>query len=255
MCFNKCLRLVICLDCGVAITSKNIIKHVHDSHSELSVRFDNTQLSQIIEELGVLDSYSAVNIPAECSPFEGLHLTTDAYLCTECPHIRGTCASIQTHFITSHDGSNCPTTWERITAQQLNYRNKTPFFRVRVPPSPSTDSVLENYLTELDTERQKSIKAFDQSKVDPRQISPWLRATRWHEHVATFDHSHLMSLVAYPSKSESTLQVLAKAVESYTQQSDDAIDTLSTIALQVINSPIAGFGSVLVPWYLFPESS
>ncbi len=65
----------------------------------------------------------------------------------------------------------------------------------------------------------------------------WLSATKWHIHVAPYEHSHLVSLVKHPAKAETEFAILAKAVEQYTQKADKAIDTLSTIALQVINTP------------------
>ena len=78
---------------------------------------------------------------------------------------------------------------------------------------------------------------FDLSKIDPRQVCMWLSTTKWHIHVAPYEHSHLVSLVKHPSKSETEFAILAKAVEQYTQKADKVIDTLSTIALQVINTP------------------
>ena len=54
---------------------------------------------------------------------------------------------------------------------------------------------------------------FNMAKVDPKQVSPWLLATRWHLHVNPYPQEHLIQLVALPVKGkEPSLDRLSEAV-------------------------------------------
>ena len=75
------------------------------------------------------------------------------------------------------------------------------------------------------------------SKIDSRQVSTWLKATKWHILVAPYDHQHLITLVTTPSKAEKELEILGTAVNAYTCKADQVMDTLSHLALCIINSP------------------
>jgi len=238
MCFNTFLGLVICLDCGAAIGGQSIETHLHVIHKEESFRIDHIKLKQTLVDLQVKESFDLTNLPPNCHQIEGLHLSSDAYLCSICQHIRGTLLSIKRHHLTTHSTSPMPISWTRVVAQQLHHHNHSSYFQVIPKDTPSDNNdITTQFFISLNKNRQKAVADYDISKIDPRQVSVWLKITKWHVLVAPYDHNHLLSLVKMPIKSETMLEILAKAVDSYTLKADRAIDTLSNLALRILNSP------------------
>jgi len=238
LCFNQFLSLVICLECSCALGSKAIEPHLHDVHKEEHFRIDHTKLKQALVDLNVKESFSLAKLPSNCPQIEGLYLLPNAYLCGICQHIRGTLQSIQKHHRTAHSNSPMPVSWTRTTAQQLHHNNDTPYFRV-IPRNIPTDNndVATQFFLSHNKNREKTVANYDISKMDPRQVSIWLKATKWHILVAPYDHQHLLSLVSKPTKAEKELENLGIAVNTYTRKADQVMDTLSYLALCIINSP------------------
>jgi hypothetical protein len=238
MCFNTFLGLVICLECGSAISSKNIESHLHNIHKDHRIRIEHIKLTKALSDLQATDSFDLITLPSTCPQIEGLKLCRDAYLCTSCQHIRGTLASIKKHHLVAHSHCPMPTLWTRVAAQQIYHQNHTPYFQVIPRHVPTqNDNATMRFFNSLNLDRQKVVADFDISKIDPRQVSIWLNATKWHILVAPYDYNHLLSLVQMPSKSEPELEILAKAVDAYTRKADQAMDSLSHLALCILNSP------------------
>ena len=241
MCFNQFLGLVICIQCEAGIGSKSIAKHIYDIHKDANIRIEHAKLSQVITDLNVKDSFDVAHLPPSCPQIEGLRLSPEAYLCSHCQLVRGTLKSIKEHHLTAHADSPMPVTWTRVAAQQIHHQHRTPYFRVILAHVPSErgddDDAAMRFFISLNKDRQKAVSDFDISKIDPRQVSTWLKATQWHTLVAPYDHQHLVSLVTMPTKAESELEILAKAVHMYTRKADQVMDTLSHLALCIINSP------------------
>jgi len=236
MCFHKLLGLVLCIECKAAIGSKGVVEHIYNSHADAEIRLDHAKLSKVLSDLQVKDFFDLKDLPWDCPQIEGLHLTHEAYLCSHCQLIRGNLASIKEHHFAVHANLPKPTSWTTVTAQQLHHNNRTPYFKVRpMTTAPEANASTQFFLL-LQEQRERVVANFDLSKIDPCQVCMWLSATKWHIHVAPYEHSHLVSLVKHPAKAETEFAILAKAVEQYTQKADKAIDTLSTIALQVINT-------------------
>ena len=238
LCFNQFLGLAICLECGSALGRKGIEPHLHEIHKDQTFRIEQSKLKQALEDLQVKESFDLANLPSICPQIEGLHLCSDAYLCANCPHVRGTLLSIKEHHHTAHSNTIMPTLWTRVTAQQIHHQHHTPYFRVIPTIVPlNNDDATTRFFMSLNKDRQQVVTNFDISKIDPRQVSIWLNATQWHVLVSTYDHSHLRSLVKMPAKSEPELDILAKAVDCYTRKADQAMDSLSNLALRILNSP------------------
>jgi hypothetical protein len=238
MCFNKFLGLVICIQCEAAIGSKTVAKHLHDIHKDANIRIEHPKLNQVITDLEVKESFDLSNLPPTCLQIEGLRLSSEAYLCSNCQLIRGTLKSIQEHHLAAHGDCPIPVSWTRVAAQQIHHQQRTPYFQVIPKSVPlENDDAVTWFFTSLNKDRQKAVADFDISKIDPRQVSTWLKATQWHVLVAPYDHQHLVSLVVMPTKAEPQLEILAKAVHTYTCKADQAMDTLSNLALRIINSP------------------
>ena len=77
-------------------------------------------------------------------------------------------------------------------------------------------------------------KAFTPN-LDVRNITPWLRITKWHEMIEGHDVSLLRSLVSYPTEDE--FPILQKAVLSMLMDASDLIEETTTLILQLLNSP------------------
>ena len=71
--------------------------------------------------------------------------------------------------------------------------------------------------------------------LDVRNITPWLRITKWHEMIEGHDVSLLRSLVSYPTEDE--FPILQKAVLSMLMDASDLIEETTTLILQLLNSP------------------
>jgi len=236
--FNTFLNLAICLECSSAIGSKNIEAHLHEIHREHSFRINHVKLNQALLDLKVQESFDVTTLPSNCPQIDGLSLSLDAYLCSICNHIRGNLVSIKKHHYDMHKRVLMPTSWTRVAAQQLHHQACTPYFQV-VPRQviANKDDAMTRFFLSLNTKRQKMVDDFDVSKIDPRQVSTWLNATKWHILVARYDYHHLISLVAIPTKLETEFTILAEAVHTYTRKAEQMIDTLSNLALCIINSP------------------
>ncbi|KAJ3508586.1 hypothetical protein NLJ89_g5676 [Agrocybe chaxingu] len=76
---------------------------------------------------------------------------------------------------------------------------------------------------------------YDNKEPDIRNISPWLRTTRWHELLLGRDVGDLVKLVQYPSVSE--YRTLAAVVQELVAQAAGHIDSTPTLVLQKLNSP------------------
>jgi hypothetical protein len=240
LCFNQFLGLTICLECSCAIGRKGIEPHLHGIHNDQAFRINHIKLQQALSDLQVKESFDLANLPPKCPQIEGLYMSLDAYSCASCLVIRGTLLSIKEHHFSTHTDIAMPTSWTRVAAQQIHHQNRTPYFQV-IPrkAEQETDDIATRFFNSLHQDRQKAVADFDLSKIDPRQVSTWLKATKWHVLIAPYDHQHLASLVTLPTKAELELNILAKAVNAYTCKSDQAIDTLSHLALCIINTPEA----------------
>lgn len=228
----------MCLECSCALGSKGIEAHLHEIHKDQGFRIDHTKLKQALSDLHVKESFNVANLPQPCPEIEGLRLCLDAYLCASCQHIRGTVLSIKRHHLSAHPEMAMPGSWTRVPAQQLHHQHHTPYFQVIPSHVPlEDDDATTRFFMSINKDRQHTIADFDISKIDPRQVSTWLKATQWHTLVAPYDHRHLVSLVTMPTKAESELEILAKAVHMYTRKADQVMDTLSHLALCIINSP------------------
>lgn len=229
---------MICLECEAAIGRKSIAKHIYDVHGDANIRLDHNKLSQALENLQAKESFDLANIPRHCPQIEGLAFHPDAYICSICQHIRGNLISIKQHHFDTHKNITLPLSWTRVAAQQLHHQNRTPYFQVIPSHIRSKDeNANTRFFHSLHKDRQKAVAAFDMSKIDPRQVSMWLNVTKWHILVAPYDHQHLISLVQMPTKSETELDILAKSVGIYTRKADQVMDTLSHLALCIINTP------------------
>jgi hypothetical protein len=72
---------------------------------------------------------------------------------------------------------------------------------------------------------------------DNREISPWLLTTRWHEHIAGLESSHLCKLVCLPKDNEADMPKLKENVKAYFEEALELLPTTDELILKRLNSP------------------
>lgn len=236
MTFNSYLKMVICMDCTAAIGCNQISDHLSNCHEGSKIRIDHTELNRTLRDLGAQESFDPKTLPAPCSSIEGVSAVISVLACPYCSHMRATEPSMTTHHRKHHKEQPLLVKWESVFAQQLHPGNNSPYFQV-FQHQVSSATKFASFLSKIEEDRKRAVDSFDMSRVDARQVSPWLHTTGWHLHVAPYSQDHLWSLVQLPSTQDVGLDVLKEAVNAYTKKSNQKMDTLSTLARQVINSP------------------
>lgn len=67
---------------------------------------------------------------------------------------------------------------------------------------------------------------------DPREVSIWLRTTKWHLHTEPYDSKSLCDLVAFPKDNDK----LVKSVRSYFQVALETLQSIDELTLQYLNT-------------------
>jgi hypothetical protein len=119
--------------------------------------------------------------------------------------------------------------------QQFNRGNASKFFEIEIesqtpPPQPFSTADDEAIIADFIQETEHVYVPPE----DDRQISPWLRKTGWHLHVAPFDIGELRSLAAPPTNDE--FPGLRAAVLSYFEAATDLIKCTDLLTLQHLNT-------------------
>lgn len=214
-----------------------MIEHITTLHSDSIPRLDHKELKTVLEDLGVHDSFLHAELPNPCPIIEGLVAHKIAYQCTLCFLIRGSPTTLRKHYQQQHPDEVSPNLATTVIAQQLHHKNRTPYFRVYPEETSGELNAHLTFFQSVHGKRKDSVKTTKVSKVDPRMISVWLNTSQWHTLIEGLDPTHLISLVALPTKHEPELNGLQKAVEVYSSRADAAIDSLSHLARRCINSP------------------
>jgi hypothetical protein len=93
----------------------------------------------------------------------------------------------------------------------------------------------ESHILQLYTDKLKKHDRDVTSDVDIRNVSPWLRTTRWHEHVQGHSTEGLMKLVAPPSVLE--IPFLDAAVIQCLLDASETMSSTPELVLQRLISP------------------
>lgn len=177
--------------------------------------------------------------------FKGLRIH-DGFACNHCPLGRSTKKNLRAHHIQSHADIPTPDDWVPCKMQQLN-RGGTSRTLWRVldpipplsPPSASQDPSAELVISNLRSQMSQNHSTPRHVPRDERVISPWLRLTRWHEHVVGYDHKRLIQLVQVPDTADMdpAFPGIKAAVETYFNEAVRLMRDADDIVLQTLNSP------------------
>ncbi|KXN93394.1 ATP-dependent DNA helicase tlh2 [Leucoagaricus sp. SymC.cos] len=227
-------RLLVCIDCEVALTSRSAIVHFRTVHNDKRLKIKSEALSDACVELDIRAEFPSDldGVPA----IPGLRMFTDALVCRidGCCKVYSTITSMQKHHRSQHPHAPLPSNWNLTFAQRLDHGNNNTLFCVEPPKTvaatPSVDwvTLLNQKIDEL-THFQSLVPT------DPRSVTPWLRSTAWPSHVAGQTPSHLRSLVAYPRSDEFTW--LRPAMMAMYERSVSLIEGTPTLPLQKLNTP------------------
>jgi len=94
------------------------------------------------------------------------------------------------------------------------------------------EEAIDDLWFQMDSVMQDSASPADKN---PRQVSPWLLTTHWHEHFNGYDTGELLDLIALPKEGE--FPGLRALVEKYVEQAIKLIAHTAELALQRLNSP------------------
>jgi hypothetical protein len=232
---NSLIENIICEFCQVTFQWDAIDTHLkskeHDGHH---IRVDWERYGGAVEEMRVADTLPCQ--PDNVFPhIQGLKVH-DGIRCVVCPKPFGTKRSMQEHHRTEHKGIPMPQVWPTCKMQQFNRGNASKFFEIEIesqtpPPqqfsTPDDEAIVADFI--------RGTEHVYVPPEDDRQISPWLRKTGWHLHVAPFDIGELRSLAALP-KDDEEFPGLRAAVLSYFEAATDLIKFTDLLTLQHLNT-------------------
>lgn len=228
---NTFLSSFICTTCHVALAPPHLEGHFKSQHPLSSFKIDSTLLNQTIETWDLADSLP--DLVSDCGTFiEGLPLL-DAWSCPHCVYFCGQLSSMKKHHEKNHSTLPKPLSWINIKAQQLDHGIHKTFLKVTPPESSTTPQPL-SLLYDLRIQQQQSAYSILATEEDPRMVSPWLKTTGWHLHIAGYSPQELVDLVALPNKEE--FIGLEEAVQTLFERTTENLATIPELILQKINT-------------------
>lgn len=237
------LQTLCCNICLVALAPSHVKGHLHNKHS--GAKFNITFFNQLVE---FLELHETLPLPHTTEhgvvPFKGLKIH-DGFQCNLCSHVLGTKKNMHLHYKQAHSDAPLPYNWSPCKMQQYARGGSSRIlWRVFDPitkPShhaPSPDDPLHQVIRQLRNDVSQNISKHHAPQ-DERIISPWLRITRWHEHVAGHDINLLQKLVQVPDKDnmDPAMPGIKRAVEFYFQEALACLKVTDDLILQKLNSP------------------
>jgi len=234
--FESTYRLLVCLDCEVALTSQSAATHFRNIHHDSRLKISKPQLDAACAQLDVstqmpTDLWAIPAIP-------GLRMFTDALLCgvQGCCKVYSTQLSMCKHYRDEHPSTPIPANWTVVFAQRLDNGSHNRLFKVEPPSSSSLEAHAgKDWVMQLYETIDNLTQVPNLAPNDPRSLTPWLRSTGWPSHVLGHTKSHLRRLVSYPLDSE--FPWLRPAMLALYERSASLIEGTPVLALQKLNTP------------------
>jgi len=117
--------------------------------------------------------------------------------------------------------------------QRFNNSLSRVFFRVHTTPSPENgdpNKPVYDILQEIEAGQKALVP-----ETDVRNVTPWLRVTKWNESFRGIDTQSLRAMVEHPTARE--FPDLTESVLFFFHQASDYIDKTTTLVLEKLNSP------------------
>ncbi|KAI6139458.1 hypothetical protein BKA82DRAFT_36655 [Pisolithus tinctorius] len=228
------LKALCCLLCQVALIRNEALAHLHNQHKGLQV--DMEQFRQVVTQLDVADDFPEPYFTQVISPFRGLEVLTGIG-CGHCAYATSSSKCMQVHHREHHRDTATPKDWTACKMQRFSRSGKgRVLFQVHDTAAPACPVPVDDAISHL---RQQMAQASTSNMPqDERVISPWLRTTRWHEHVTGHDVCMLRDLVEIPRCDDDGLfPGLKAAVRQYFNEALDLLTITDELVLQRLNSP------------------
>ncbi|KAF8417617.1 hypothetical protein L210DRAFT_3427928, partial [Boletus edulis BED1] len=237
---NAEFHILICQLCKEGIPTPTTRSHIVNKHPELCSAFSQVQLDDVIRKLQLVASLpTAISGPR--SIVHGLAIY-EALACDQCSMVLTKSRKLKAHHLQCHPGMTPPQGWRTCKAQRMKpegYGQYRIFWEVEIVTDSAQDPK-EVMVAKLMEELNEELKVV-QVPTDHRLVSPWLRTTRWHQHVSTLATSteKLRTSIALPrpQTDEACCKNLQHLVECYFKEAVELIDSTDELVLQRLNSP------------------
>jgi len=233
---NKAIDRIICIVCETVVPTESLTTHLGSSHTRFLQAHERAALQQHVSSLGIPQGLPPFPMSV-ISAIQGLKIV-QAHYCPHCSSAYPSQQSYKKHRTSLHPGIVDSSPPLIGPAQHFTNGLGRIYFRVTIEP-PSTQVAVDRKKPIMDTlaeieDRQRSLVA----EIDIRNVSPWLRITKWHEMFRDHDTKHLRSLVADPSDIE--FPNLRDAALFMFHEASDLIDSTTPLVLQTLLSPNGG---------------
>ncbi|KAJ3565617.1 hypothetical protein NP233_g7519 [Leucocoprinus birnbaumii] len=202
--FQKELKLFICSHCWTLHPSPTAIGHVKAHFPNRRAPMTQAAFKAVADRLNAADDYPNY-VGKTVLAIPGLKLYKEALLCgmRRCGYIAGTGGSMRLHYAEHHKHVDLPRKWRIVTAQHFNNNTHRTYFRV-TPRAVKQRQPVDKWawIKDLDEAISTIVEPPSLHTEDPRNVSAWLKHTRWPEHAKDHDAKFLRSLVAPPQKGE-----------------------------------------------------
>ena len=189
------LHCLCCKWCQIGVLPGQVAAHLSlEVHRTKGLKVDQAKLDEVLEEMDVFECFPVTpETNAEDAappPYEGLAIH-QGFQCTRCTKMTQSAEYMQKHYSSKHPGESRVDGWRQCSIQRFTpagVENMPMWFRVAPVETPEVDtrSLEERILTEMKQEMKKYLDVQHRlNNVDARNISPWLKTTKWHEHLIT----------------------------------------------------------------------
>ncbi|KAI5981269.1 hypothetical protein EDC04DRAFT_2617498 [Pisolithus marmoratus] len=228
------LKALCCQQCQVALIPREALAHMHGQHKGLHVNREH--FLQVLGQLEIHEDLPEPYFGCVIPPFKGLKVL-DGQACGLYSFVTSSLKYMQTHHREDHRDTAMPRTWAACKMQQFNRSGRGHvLFQVEDTASANTSEPNAQPIVLLRQEiAQASTHVLPQ---DEWVISPWLRTTRWHEHIAGYDVGMLLGLVEIPKHDkDELLPGLKSALARYFEEALALLPITDELVLQRLNSP------------------
>ncbi|KXN80582.1 ATP-dependent DNA helicase tlh1 [Leucoagaricus sp. SymC.cos] len=204
--FEENLRLFCCSTCCVYLTAGAALTHIKTLHSSCGIRGGDKEFQAICRKLDAATEFPPISTLSGCEAFPGLWLYTEALKCSvdNCYKVYTTAEAMSTHYNETHKGIKITWDWVVVPAQRLDNSSHATLFTIIPPPPPTPSSQVSKWawLSETQNMIEVIVRPVKLDNPDPRNVSAWLKQTRWPFHAGDHQPEFLRSLVAPPGDSE-----------------------------------------------------
>jgi Orsellinic acid/F9775 biosynthesis cluster protein D len=225
------IQLPICLSCRSVVLAEWFASHIKDHHQIFSKHCDLKLIENILKQFALRRThpiFCGLPLPS----IDGLEVR-DGFSCAFCPSLYLNVKSLREHCREVHPYD------EFVVRQVVRSQRLSNFHKALFPVVEGVQSLREvdsekSILSSLETELENSQRKFV-GEEDVRNISPWLRATKWDQYLKGADMSALREL-AHGSTSVD-FPALKKSVMHLFESCQMLIGETSILSLQKLNSP------------------